>query len=351
VDQLQQFLDTPTQPSIEYLQQLCASAKPFYVFHYDSFVTLQCDDLGTGQNYDLMHLITPQELRAQLHYELAQYYLYTKQYVLAREAAAACNSNLQAITPQTTLYFCHIRPVELEGLLQACGISAQEQTLLEKFQQSLLNNYADILPILRLDNRAREIPLMSRRQLELDIEGSLSTGLLKETVQLQLQVAALNVVRNIFEWGSIFGSVEYFEKYRELDCLPPLVEALQEVLPHCSLKEQAALKHFLLDCLLHQGGQSRQLLQTVRGFGIFSADELQDLDEQMLQAAPPVPTNSLASLSDWMCHSKSKEIYSFCFTHDLILKISFHSESRGCGSPGATTDKLHQCQHSKDFAR
>jgi len=149
---------------------------------------------------------------------------------------------------------------------------------------------------------------MSRRQLELDIEGSLSTGLLKETVQLQLQVAALNVVRNIFEWGSIFGSVEYFEKYRELDCLPPLVEALQEVLPHCSLKEQAALKHFLLDCLLHQGGQSRQLLQTVRGFGIFSADELQDLDEQMLQAAPPVPTNSLASLSDWMCHSKSKEI-------------------------------------------
>ncbi|KAI8039679.1 integrator complex subunit 8 [Drosophila gunungcola] len=309
VDQLQQFLDSPTQPSIEYLQQLCSSAKPFYVFHYDSFVTLQCDDLGTGQNYDLMHLITPQELRAQLHYELAQYYLYTKQYVLAREAAAACNSNLQAIPPQTTLYFCHIRAAELEGLLQACGISAQEQTLLEKFQQSLLNSYTDIVPILRLDNRAREIPLVSRRQLELDIEGSLSTGLLKETVQLQLQVAALNVVRNIFEWGSIFGSVEYFEKYRELDCLSPLVEALQEVLPHCSPNEQPALKHFLIDCLLHQGGgQSRPLLQTVRGIGLFSADELQDLDEQMLQAAPPVPTNSLASLSDWMCHSKMNRV-------------------------------------------
>ncbi|XP_039481951.1 integrator complex subunit 8 [Drosophila santomea] len=308
VDQLQQFLDAPTQPSIEYLQQLCSSTKPFYVFHYDSFVTLQCDDLGTGQNYDLMHLITPQELRAQLHYELAQYYLYTKQYVLAREAAAACNTNLQAIPSQTTLYFCHIRPVELEGLLQACGISAQEQTLLEKFQQSLLNNYTDIVSILRLDNRTREIPLISRRQLELDIEGCISTGILKETVQLQMQVAALNVVRNIFEWGSIFGSVEYFEKYRELDCLPPLVEALQEMLPHCTFKEQAALKHFLIDCLLHQGGQSRQLLQTVRGFGLFSADELQDIDEQMLQATPPVPTNSLASLSDWMCHSKMSRV-------------------------------------------
>ncbi|XP_017108502.1 integrator complex subunit 8 [Drosophila bipectinata] len=318
VDQLQQFLDSPTQPSIEYLQQLCSAGKPFYVFHYDSFVTLQCDDLGTGQNYDLMHLITPQELRAQLHYELAQYYLFTKQYVLAREAAAACNTNLQAIPSQTTLYFCHIKPVELEGLLQACGISAQQQTLLERFQQSLLSNYADIVPILKMDNKIREIPLVSRRQLELDIEGSISSGILKEPAHLQLQVAALNVVRNIFEWGSIFGSVEYFEKYRELDCLPPLVEGLQEVLPHCSLKEQVALKHFLIDCLLHQGGQSRQLLQTVRGIGLFSPEELQDLDEQMLQAAPPVPTNSLASLSDWMCHSKMTRVDVAALEQQLI---------------------------------
>jgi len=323
VDQLQQFLDTPTQPSIEYLQQLCASTKPFYIFHYDSFVPLRCDDIGNGQNYDVMHLITPQELRAQLHYELAQYYLYTKQYVLAREAAAACNTNLQAIPPQTTLYYCHIRPSELEGLLQACGISAEEQSLLEKFQQSLLNNYTDIVSILRMDNRRREIPFISRRQVELDIEGSISTGILKETVQLQLQVAALNVVRNIFEWGSIFGSVEYFEKYRELDCLPPLVEALQEMLPHCTFKEQAALKHFLIDCLLHQGGQSRQLLQTVRGFGLFSSDELQDIDEQMLQATPPVPTNSLASLSDWMCHSKSKRFISIPATKFIYYILTY----------------------------
>lgn len=296
-----------------------------------------------------MHLITPQELRAQLHYELAQYYLFTKQYLLAREAAAACNTNLQAIPPQTTLYFCHINPVELEGLLQACGISAQPQTLLERFQHSLLSNYADIVPILKLDNKIREIPLVSRRQLELDIEGSISSGILKEPAHLQLQVAALNVVRNIFEWGSIFGSVEYFEKYRELDCLPPLVEGLQEILPHCSLKEQVALKQFLIDCLLHQGGQSRQLLQTVRGIGLFSPEELQDLDEQMLQAAPPVPTNSLASLSDWMCHSKSKTRKLFKRTHKLMLVLSY-SDPSGRGCLGTTVNKLHQRQHCTDSA-
>lgn len=316
VDQLQQFLDTPTQPSIEYLEQLCTTvaSKPFHVFHYDSFVTLQCDNLNSGQNYDMMHLITPQELRAQLQYELAHYYLHTKQYVLARQSAAACNSNLQALPAGATLYFCLIRPIELEGLLQACGISARPQTLLERFHISLLSSYADIVPILRLDNRAREIPLVSRRNVELDIEGTISTGLLKETRQLLLHVAALNVVRTIFEWGNIFGSVEYFEKYHDMDHLPPILEAMQDVLPYCSETEHTALKHFLIDCVLYhqqqqKQEQSRQLLEKAREMGIFSKEELVDLDEQFMQSAVPVISNSLATLNDWICHSKSKCIH------------------------------------------
>ncbi|XP_062129370.1 integrator complex subunit 8 [Drosophila sulfurigaster albostrigata] len=326
VDQVQQFLETPTQPSIEYLEQLCASAnsKPFHVFHYDSFVTLDCDHMNSTQNYDMMRLISPQELRAQLHYELAHYYLHTKQYMLAREAAAACNSNLQALPANATLFFCHIRPAELEGLLQACGISAHQQTLLERFHQSLLNNYTDIVPILRLDNRAREIPLVSRRNVELDIEGAISTGLLKETRLLLLQVAALNVVRTIFEWGNIFGNVEYFEKYRDMDCMPPIVEAMQDALTHCSAKEQTALKHFLIDCVLHQQqeqqqqDQSRQLLLTAKEMGIFSAEEMLDLDEQLMQSTQPVLSNSLATLNDWICHSKMTRVDVAALERQLI---------------------------------
>ncbi|TDG41538.1 hypothetical protein AWZ03_012044 [Drosophila navojoa] len=327
VDQLQQFLDTPTQPSIEYLEQLCspaAASKPFYVFHYDSFVALQCDTLSTAQNYDLMHLITPQELRAQLQFELAHYYLHTKQYVLAREAAAACNASLQAIPAGATRYFCHVRAEELEGLLQACGISAQQQTLLERFHQSLLNSYADIIPILRQDNRAREIPLVSRRNVELDIEGAISTGLLKEMPQqLLLHVAALNVVRTVFEWGNIFGSVEYFEKYHDLDYMPPIMEAMQDALTYCSHAEQSALKHFLIDCVLHQQQkqqmeQSRQLLHTLRGMAIFSSEELVDLEEQLVQASLPVLSNSLATLNDWICHSKMNRVDVAALERQLI---------------------------------
>ncbi|EDW00928.1 integrator complex subunit 8 [Drosophila grimshawi] len=331
-DQLQLFMDTPTQPSIEYLEQLCSTAnnKLFHVFHYESFVTLQCDNLETAQNYDMMHLITPQELRAQLQYELANYYLHTKQYVLARESAAACNSNLQALPPGATLYFCHIQPAELEGLLQACGISAQQHTLLERFHQSLLNNFADIVSILQLDNRAREIPLVSRRNVELDIEAAISNGLLKETRQLLLHVAALNVVRTIFEWGNIFGSVEYFEKYRDMDYLPPIMEAMQEALKHCSQSEQTALKHFLIDCLLYQQQQqqleqSRQLLHTARGMGIFSKEELLDLEEQLVQAALPILSNSMATLNDWICHSKMTRVDVAALERQLITCTNANS--------------------------
>lgn len=70
----------------------------------------------------------------------------------------------------------------------------------------------------------REIPLVNRRIVELDIEGAISQGILKETRQLEMQVSALNVIRGIFEEGNIFVSVDYFEKYAQLNCFHALTE-------------------------------------------------------------------------------------------------------------------------------
>lgn len=84
--------------------------------------------------------------------------------------------------------------------------------------------FQDIVEILKLDNREREIPLVNRRMLELDIEGSISQGILKESRQLEMQVAALNVVRSTFEEGNIFANTDFFEKYQQLNCFATLVE-------------------------------------------------------------------------------------------------------------------------------
>ncbi|XP_030369567.1 integrator complex subunit 8 isoform X2 [Scaptodrosophila lebanonensis] len=304
VDIMLQFLDIPTQPSIEYLQQLCISNKPFYVFHYDSFITLQCDNLSTVQNYEIMHLISPEELRGQIQYELAHYYLFTKQYVLAREAASACNINLQSVRSQT-FQFCHIQSNELEGLLQACGYGSHCNSLLQRFHMSVLSEYTDIVPILKLDNRAREIPLVNRRILELEIESAISAGLLKQSRHLEVQVATLNVVRNIFESGNIFSCVEFFSKYREKDYTAAIVEAIEDVLPHCTHDDKVALKQFVIDCVLHNV-DGNQFLQATRSFGIFTDVDLKNLD--LLLSIPTLPNSKLATLSDWICHSKMARI-------------------------------------------
>lgn len=84
------------------------------------------------------------------------------------------------------------------------------------------------MDILKLDNRTRELSLVNRRIVELDIEGSISQGILKEPRHLEMQVAALNVIRCIFDEGNIFASVDYFEKYAQLGCF----QALTEVCKH-----------------------------------------------------------------------------------------------------------------------
>lgn len=70
----------------------------------------------------------------------------------------------------------------------------------------------------------REIPFMNRRLMELDIEGAISQGILKEPLQFLMKVAALNVVRSIFEEGTLFANSSYFEKYSPYNCFEILLQ-------------------------------------------------------------------------------------------------------------------------------
>lgn len=69
---------------------------------------------------------------------------------------------------------------------------------------------------------------MNRRVMELDIEGAISQGILQESQLLVMKVAALNLVRSIFEeeggGGTLFTSVDYFEKHSFLNCFETFLE-------------------------------------------------------------------------------------------------------------------------------
>lgn len=144
--------DILPQNSVDYLQQLCKSNEAFYIFTYETFVPLNPnnEEIGlTTQRFDLMLAISLAELRTQIFYDLVNFYLYTKQYQLAREAVIECRQNLNLTMAEyeksgrTSLQFafCHVNEKELEGFLMACGVSCQTPTLLERFNMSSLTQY------------------------------------------------------------------------------------------------------------------------------------------------------------------------------------------------------------------
>ena len=221
---MQQFApEIHTQPSVDYLKEICESTEPFYVFSYDTFVPLHSNCDKMQQNFDAMKEISNAELRAQINFDLVGFYLFSKDYKAARLAANDCRTNHSEMKNNyqqksiSDYIYCHLDENELEGYLLACGLSETPVKLMEKLNISLLNNYDDIIEIMKQDNREREIPLVNRRIIELDIEGARSQGLLKKKKDLDMNVAALNVIRSIFEEGSIFANIDYFEKYKNYD--------------------------------------------------------------------------------------------------------------------------------------
>uniref|UniRef100_A0A1A9ZGI3 INTS8 TPR repeats domain-containing protein n=1 Tax=Glossina pallidipes TaxID=7398 RepID=A0A1A9ZGI3_GLOPL len=306
--------EIPPQASIEYLQELCKSNESFYIFTYDTFAPLHPNDENQhmAQKFENMLKISLAELRTQIYFDLVNFYLYTKQYHLAREAVSECRRNLNLAKAEYEMLgktsaqfvFCHINEQELEGYLLACGLSANTKSLMERFNRSALTQFKDIVEILKLDNREREIPLVNRRMLELDIEGSISQGILKESRQLEMQVAALNVVRSTFEEGNIFANTDFFEKYQQLNCFATLVEYNQDVLPYSSLTEKNNLKQFLINVILKH--QQKQWLSELKRLSIFSSKEIADLEKQIQEEE--IPTPPLALLHEWKFNSKMLRI-------------------------------------------
>lgn len=142
--------DINPQASIEYLQELCKSNESFFVFSYETFTLPHPnDDYHVPQQFETMLQISPAELRTQIYFDLVNFYLYTKQYLLAREAVSECRRYLNLTKgeyemigkPSTQFVFCHVNEDELEGYLLACGLSAQSQTLTERFNMSQLTQY------------------------------------------------------------------------------------------------------------------------------------------------------------------------------------------------------------------
>ncbi|XP_031630488.1 integrator complex subunit 8 isoform X3 [Contarinia nasturtii] len=233
-------LEPFTQTSIDFLNQICQDDEPFIHLIYGSFVALNPNSVSDRMEQDFENsiIISKAELRAQIAFDLCEFYLYDKKYDLAKQKAIECRDNLAELKKEYAekkiecnnddggqFLFCTFTDDELNGRLMACGLFEDENVgLLYRMNGSIMNKYKDIQTIFELDNVKMEIPLVNRRILEFDMEGINANDSQKIPRDSCIQIAALNAIRSMIDFDDLFSLHDFLVKYQKQNGLSILVE-------------------------------------------------------------------------------------------------------------------------------
>lgn len=233
-------LEPYTQTSIEFLNQICQDEDPFIHLTYGSFVALGPNSTSDRleQDFDNSIVISKAELRAQIAYDLCEFYLYSKKYELARQKVIECRDNLAALKMEYAekkiecnhdeggqFLFCTFSEDELHGRLMACGLFENSNIgPLYQMNGSVMKKYAEMQTIFEADNVKCEIPLVNRRIVELDMEGMHTNEPQKLSRESVIKSAALNAIRSMTDTDDLFSFHDFLIKYHKHNGLQILLE-------------------------------------------------------------------------------------------------------------------------------
>lgn len=327
-------LEPFTQNSIDFLNQIYQDQETFTVLTYDSFVALNSNTLSDRIEQDFLNsiVISKAELRAQIAYDLCDYYLHEKKYKLAKQKAIECRDNLEILKKEyeersidnkngNNFLFCTFSEDDLEGRLMALGLFDRETIgLLYRMNESVLNNYKDIETILLQDNILMEIPLVNRRIVELDMEGEVERETQKVSKDVLVRVAALNKIRSIIDPDDLFSFNDFLAKYEKQNALSILLDYAIAHVKQSNLHEQSELikKTFYDILLVSESSPMKQTdIEKIEKSGLFSDSDLNKItnSKRLYDITQPIENlnfSPLGTSSDWkMTETKGKYIYLF----------------------------------------
>ncbi|KAK9890977.1 hypothetical protein WA026_013315 [Henosepilachna vigintioctopunctata] len=158
---------------------------------FDSFELPTETNGNINLNWSNSEPISKEELVAQVCYELGTYFFYREDYNMATKRFLMCLDAFKAI--KNANGFVNFDKEILSVYIKSCCGP------FDPLNVSIVNNYMGITSILQKDNVKREIPLSYRMNLELDIQGAMSSGSFYVVKDLLPQVKALNFVRCILD--------------------------------------------------------------------------------------------------------------------------------------------------------
>lgn len=177
-----------------------------------------------------------------------------------------------------------------------------------------------MVDILKEDNVKMEIPLVNRRIVELDIEGTQSASESKIPLDLLPKVAALNTIRSILNDDDLFTNIDFIEKFRAQKGLSILIEMCVghlDFLANSKLAghfEKAKIKQYLHSVLvtLNEEPKAGDITALLKA-NIFTKDEIAEIARLKLAEADNdaqvIELPAIATLNDWKMNETRSKYY------------------------------------------
>lgn len=241
-----------TTAAIEFLDKVLDEQQPLRQLTFDCFVALDATSESINQKFELAVPILDNEVKAQIHFDLCTFYIFTKNYKLARDNIIKSRDMFKTLQQKETLKFCSINEAELKAYLMACGVfePSEPLSLMHKMNESILAQYTGIVEVFKEDNLQHEIPIIQRKIVELDIEGSISTQKMLEAKELYYEVIALNVLRYILDDSDILSHDLFIQRYKGDDQMLQIFLRLStETYDKFELAGKNLVKQYLLNLI------------------------------------------------------------------------------------------------------
>lgn len=345
-------LEPFTQNSIDFLNQICQDDEPFIHLTYGSFVALSPNSTSDRleQDFENSIVISKAELRAQIAYDLCEFYLYNKKYDLAKQKAIECRDNLDALKKEYAekniecnkddggqFLFCTFSDDELHGRLMACGLFENENvSQLYRMNGSIMNKYKDIHTIFEADNLKMEIPLVNRRIVELDMEGMNAIDSQKISKDAVIQIAALNAIRSMINADDLFSIDDFLVKYQKQNGLTILIEtAITYLKKSDKIEHQKLVKENFYNILLTTDVAYFKPtdFELIENSNLLNRTELDAIkrSKQLHCTTSPLENivfSSICTMTDWILSDvKGKNQFEIIFLVFLNLIVHFYFNS------------------------
>ncbi|XP_063548193.1 integrator complex subunit 8-like [Cydia strobilella] len=203
----------------------------------DTFTHLSEDKHNMAHNWDAGSVyVTQYELLMQIHFDLCYNYLFYGQHEKAKKHILGCRKNQKLLeydvksngyghgqydkVPWGNLDYASMSEDDILGYIRALNLGQdlldEDKSLLQRLQESVINDYKGIIAIFQADNLSREIPMIHRQLAELDIQAAASTSALSVPKDLMIRVSALNAVRYVLEGGLPSTLPDFLNKFNTI---------------------------------------------------------------------------------------------------------------------------------------